>query len=197
MAKLYKHALSVSGQLFFCAAPIRLDAYDGCEFGCVYCFSRRRARRWASPGIHEASSQALAKRFERVKAGNLASALDEFLAERVPLQLGGLHDPFTPRESRRGVTRQLLEVLRIYEYPVLISTKGDIVVEPTYLALLKEMNVVVRFSAAGVADKFRASIDRRCSSYEYLLEKFRFCPTMGCQLVSEFNQFCQDSKKMP
>jgi len=125
----YKHAASVSGQVFFCAAPIRLDAYDGCQFGCVYCFSRRRARRWSNKGVHAANSKAFELRLKRVAAGNYLSALDEFLAMRVPIQLGGLHDPFTPREKSFGVTYQLLRILCDSNYPTLISTKGELVVD--------------------------------------------------------------------
>src|SRR5262245_40227297 len=147
----YKHAVSVSGQIFFCAAPIRLDAYDGCQFGCVYCFSRRRARRWASKGVHAANSKAFEQRLKRVAEGNYLSALDEFRAIRVPIQLGGLHDPFTPREKSSGVTYRLLRILSDFNYPTLISTKGELVADTQYVSLLRQMNVVVRFSAAGVA----------------------------------------------
>jgi DNA repair photolyase len=104
MTNSYKHAVSVSGQVFFCAAPIRLDSYDGCQFGCVYCFSRKRARLWSSDGLHEINPSTFNRRLLRVRAGLIASALDEFLAARVPIQLGGLQDPFTPREHHRRVT---------------------------------------------------------------------------------------------
>src|SRR5262245_12904917 len=175
----YKHAVSVSGQVFFCAAPIRLDAYDGCQFGCVYCFSRRRARRWASKGVHAANSKAFELRLKRVGAGSYLSALDEFLAMRVPIQLGGLHDPFTAREKSFGVTYQLLRILCESNYPTLISTKGELVVDTEYVALLQQMNVVVRFSAAGVAERFRAAIDRRCASFEKTLEKIATLTARG------------------
>jgi DNA repair photolyase len=171
MSSTYKHSVSVSGQVFFCAAPIRLDSYDGCQFGCLYCFSRRRARRWAAKGIHEAHTLAFKHRLDRVAAGRYASALDEFLAARVPIQLGGLHDPFTLREKESRVTYRLLCILRDSHYPTLISTKGDLVADPEYISLLREMNVMVRFSATGVAERFRAKIDRRCSSFNRTLEK--------------------------
>src|SRR5262249_43573645 len=119
MSNSYKHAVSLSGQVFFCAAPIRIDAYDTCQFGCIYCFSRKRSRLWASHGIHEANPLALRKRLDRVAAGVCASALDEFLKVRVPVQLGGLQDPFTPRESIRKISFKLLEVLRDEDYPTL------------------------------------------------------------------------------
>lgn len=175
----YKHAASVTGQVFFCAAPIRLDAYDGCQFGCVYCFSRKRARQWNTSGIHAASTDAFQKRLARVKAGDLASALDEFLAHRVPVQLGGLHDPFTARERDLGITHGLLTILRDYRQPTLISTKGDILLEDAYIGLLKEMDVAVRFSAAALPEAFRSSVDRRTDSYAITLKKIERLSRLG------------------
>ena len=167
----YKHAASVTAQVFFCAAPIRLDAYDGCQFGCVYCFSRKRARIWASDGVHAANAMAFRRRLERIQTGELASALDEFLAARVPLQLGGLHDPFTARERELGVTRELLTILRDHRQPTLISTKGNILLEEHYLGLLKDMDVAVRFSAATVPEAFRRRVDRSTDAFSTTLKK--------------------------
>ncbi len=171
--RTYKNAASVTSQVFFCAAPIRLDAYNGCEFACTYCFSRRRSRLWADSGVRRASDTAFAKRLDRVALGQIASALDEFLQRRVPIQLGGLHDPFTERERREGVTLKLLQSLKEHDYPTLISTKGDIVAEEPYLSLLNEMNVLVRFSASGVSEAIRDRIDRKCSGFKTTLKNIR------------------------
>lgn len=161
----YKHALSVTGQIFFCAAPIRLDSYDTCQFGCTYCFSRDRSRAWASKGIHQANPKALGLRLERVARGEWRSAVDEFLARRVPLQLGGLQDPFTPMEAELGVTRELLGVLRDHCYPTLISTKGSLPVSEPYLSLLEGMNVVVRLSAAGIPEPLRRAVEPKTEGF--------------------------------
>lgn len=161
----YKHSLSVTGQIYFCSAPIRLDSYDTCQFSCVYCFSRDRSRAWASKGIHQANPKALALRLERVARGEVRSAVDEFLARRVPLQLGGLQDPFTPMEAELGVTRELLSVLRDFEYPTLISTKGSLPISEPYLSLLAGMNVVVRLSAAGISEPLRRIVEPRSEGF--------------------------------
>lgn len=161
----YKHSLSVTGQIYFCSAPIRLDSYDTCQFGCVYCFSRDRSRAWASKGIHQANAKALSLRLERVARGEVRSAVDEFLARRVPLQLGGLQDPFTPMEAGLGVTRELLSVLREFQYPTLISTKGSLPVSEPYLSLLAGMNVVVRLSAAGIPESLRSIVEPRSEGF--------------------------------
>lgn len=167
----YKHAISITGQIFFCAAPIRLDSYDTCQFGCTYCFSRDRARAWASKGIHRANPVAFRKRMERVAQGEIASAVDEFLARRVPLQLGGLQDPFTPIEGELGVTCDILKTLRDFQYPTLISTKGSLLLTEPYLTLLSEMNVVVRLSAAGIPEHLRKIVEPRGGGFDATINK--------------------------
>ncbi|QNA86406.1 hypothetical protein G4G27_22295 [Sphingomonas sp. So64.6b] len=174
----YKHSLSVTGQIYFCSAPIRLDSYDTCQFSCVYCFSRDRSRAWASKGIHQANPKALALRLERVARGELRSAVDEFLARRVPLQLGGLQDPFTPMEAELGVTRELLSVLRDFQYPTLISTKGYLPVSEPYLSLLAGMNVVVRLSAAGIPESLRRIVEPRSEGFASTI---RILETLGAR----------------
>jgi DNA repair photolyase len=114
-----------------------------------------------------------------VRAGILASALDEFLAARVPIQLGGLHDPFTPREERDRVTYRLLEILSRYEHPTVISTKGKLAVGEEYLSLLQQMNVFVRFSAAGVSELLRPQVDRRCDTFPQTLNKIATLSSRG------------------
>jgi DNA repair photolyase len=176
---LYKHAASVTSQVYFCAAPIRLDAYDSCQFGCTYCFSRKRSRISASRGAHEANADAFAARLARVARGEIHSALDEFLQRRVPIQLGGLQDPFSPREKTRQVTFALLRALRDAAYPTLISTKGALFLEERYLSLLEEMNVVVRVSAAAISEDARRIIERGCDPYAETLKKFEILAQRG------------------
>lgn len=166
---VYKNDVSVSSQVFFCAAPIRLDAYNSCEFACTYCFSRRRSKMTASKGVKSANNSAFAARLKRIQNGRTASALDEFLEKKVPLQLGGLHDPFTNRENEYGVTLSLLTTLADHEYPTLISTKSDLPGSASYLSILKSMNVLMRFSAAAVPDVARPEIDRRCPDFNNIL----------------------------
>jgi hypothetical protein len=102
----------------------------------------------------------------RVSEGDCRSALDEFLARRVPLQFGGMQDPFSPMERIHQVTARTLDVLREYEYPTLISTKGALVADPDYVARLQGMNVSVRLSAAAIDERFRAAVERDCGAFD-------------------------------
>jgi DNA repair photolyase len=160
--KTYKHFATVSSQVYFCSSPIRLDSYNRCQFGCTYCFSRNRSLDTSLPGLKVANAVAFRNRLARIEQGCIQSAFDEFLASRVPIQLGGLQDPFSGLEKTHGTTLELLETLSRYNYPTIISTKSLLVSKEPYLSLLKTMNVLLRFSAAGVRDECRHKLELGC-----------------------------------
>lgn len=122
------------------------------------------------PGFRSANVCAFKARLARVSEGNLQSAFDEFLSSRVPIQLGGLHDPFSEIELTRRITLDLLTVLNEYDYPTLISTKSTLPTQAPYLSLLRTMNVLVRFSAAGITEKCRAVLEVGCARIDELMD---------------------------
>lgn len=175
----YKHFVTISSQLYFCSSPIRLDSYNRCQFGCVYCFSRNRATDTAVRGLKEANPLAFAKRLERVGDGVIRSALDEFLRQRVPVQLGGLQDPFSPMEGNKGVTLELLRILREFKYPTLISTKGGLFLRDEYWNELSGMDVYIRLSAAAVPETVRLKIDAGGDRFAKTLKKIAAIASHG------------------
>ena len=166
----YKHFATVSSQLYFCASPIRLDSYNRCQFGCTYCFSRNRSLDTSLPGLKIANAAAFKSRLGRIARGRIQSAFDEFLASRVPIQLGGLQDPFSGLELARGTTLELLNILTEYDYPTIISTKSTLPGKEPYLSLLKQMNVLVRFSAAGVREECRTKLEIGCPKIDNIFD---------------------------
>jgi DNA repair photolyase len=177
--KTYKHFATISSQVYFCSSPIRLDSYNRCQFGCTYCFSRNRSLDTSNPGLKIASAEAFEKRLARIAKGNIRSAFDEFLASRVPIQLGGLQDPFSGLELKHGVTLELLQILRSYNYPTIVSTKSALPAKEPYLSLLQSMNVLVRFSAAGVREECRKRLEIGCPSMDETLDTVSCLSTRG------------------
>jgi len=175
----YKHFVTISSQLYFCSSPIRLDSYNRCQFGCVYCFSRKRATDTSDSALRSANPSAFRSRLERIDRGIIQSALDEFLQKRVPIQLGGLQDPFSPIDGRKGVTLELLKILRDFNYPTLISTKGDLFLGGEYWTTLCDMQVYMRLSAAAVPEPKRSSIDAGAGSFATTLKKIETLSAAG------------------
>lgn len=117
-----------------------INAYRGCEHGCVYCYARpSHAFIDLSPGLD----------FEtRITfKPNAADLLRKELAKpgyRVqPIAMGTNTDPYQPVERRLGITRALLQVLLEHEHPVTITTKGGALErDHDLLAALAERNLV-------------------------------------------------------
>ncbi|VWX56810.1 PA0069 family radical SAM protein [Sphingorhabdus sp. 109] len=103
-----------------------INAYRGCEHGCVYCYARpTHAYHDLSPGL-DFESRLFAK-------PNAADLLRRTLAKPAyrpaSLAIGTNTDPYQPIEKRYRITRQILEVMLETLHPVVITTKSSRVVE--------------------------------------------------------------------
>ena len=111
-----------------------LNAYQGCEHGCIYCYARpTHAYQDLSPGIDFET-----KLFAKPTA---AALLRKTFAARgykpAPLAMGTNTDPYQPIEAQYGITREVLEVCLEARHPVTITTKSDRVLRD--LDLLTEL----------------------------------------------------------
>ena len=114
-----------------------LNAYRGCEHGCIYCYARpTHAYHDLSPGLDIET-----KLFAKPGAARL---LRETFAKRgykpTPLAMGTNTDPYQPIEARYRITRAVLEACLEARHPVTITTKSDRVMRD--LDLLAEMAVM-------------------------------------------------------
>ena len=111
-----------------------INAYRGCEHGCIYCFARPthafhdlspgldfETRLFAKPGAAELLRKTLSRPKYRPK----------------PIAMGTNTDPYQPIEGRYRITRSLLEVCLETRHPVTITTKSDRVLRD--LDLLTEL----------------------------------------------------------
>ncbi|HSV17380.1 MAG TPA: PA0069 family radical SAM protein [Casimicrobiaceae bacterium] len=101
-----------------------LNAYQGCEHGCIYCFARpTHAYHDLSPGI-DFETRILAK---PNAAALLRSALAKPGYRCSPIAMGTNTDPYQPIEREWKVTRSVLEVLCECEHPFTIVTKSAMI----------------------------------------------------------------------
>jgi DNA repair photolyase len=131
-----------------------INAYRGCEHGCVYCFARpTHAYHDLSPGI-DFETRLFAK-------PDAARLLRETLAKpgyrAAPIAMGTNTDPYQPIEDRYRITREILEVCLDTRHPVTITTKSARVVRD--LDLLSEL-ARLRLTAVGISV---TSLDPRLS----------------------------------
>ena len=120
--------LEISGKFLHCPLFLCIDTYEGCSFGCRYCFANPQHDR-QSRGIQQRKGirSALLTRWEKVLEGkNIGNPMIEYLVrKRHPIQLGASADPF-PRGIEKKVqnTRRFLAVCNSVKYPVYITTKN-------------------------------------------------------------------------
>ncbi len=103
---------------------LSLNAYRGCEHGCIYCYARpSHGYLNLSPGLDFES-----RLFAKPEAARLLRAeLAKPSYQCTPIALGVNTDTYQPVEREWGITRQILEVLAECRHPVSIVTKSALV----------------------------------------------------------------------
>lgn len=101
-----------------------LNAYRGCEHGCIYCFARSsHGYLNLSPGLDFET-----KLFAKPDAARLLRAeLAKPSYRCAPIALGTNTDPYQPIERDWKITRQVIEVLAECRHPLSIVTKSALV----------------------------------------------------------------------
>ena len=154
----YKYSIGITSQLPFCSVPFRLDIYNRCQFSCAYCFAKARGGHRGKSSMRVVNTDALAARLRRVGSGVIKSTVDEFFSRRIPLQIGGMSDPFSPVEAKTGAAFAVLKLMKKYNYPILISTSTRNQVRSDIDEILPELNLFYRVSVVGGDRRIRASL---------------------------------------
>lgn len=166
-----------------------LNAYRGCEHGCIYCYARpTHAYLDLSPGLDFET-----RLFVKPDAPELLRAE---LAKRnyrcEPLALGTNTDPYQPIERQWQITRRILELLIECSHPVTIVTKSALIERDLdLLTELSNRNLVQTFISittldAGLAGKMEpraATPKRRLEAIRRLNEAGVPCDVMVAPVI--------------
>jgi DNA repair photolyase len=140
-----------------------INAYRGCEHGCIYCFARpTHAFHDLSPGLD----------FETrlfAKPGGPALLRAELAKPHyvpAPLAMGTNTDPYQPIEREYGITRQCIEILAETRHPLMITTKSDRIVRDIDLLapMAAEGLVTVAVSITSLDGKIHQTLEPRAPS---------------------------------
>jgi hypothetical protein len=117
-----------------------INAYRGCEHGCIYCFARpTHAYHDLSPGLDFET-----KLFAKPDAAKLLrQELGKPGYSPRPIAMGTNTDPYQPIEAEWRITRSILEVLKETKHPFTITTKSDRVV--------RDLDLIAAVAAEGLA----------------------------------------------
>ncbi len=132
-----------------------VNAYRGCEHGCVYCFARpSHAYLDLSPGLDFET-----KLFAKANAAELLRAeLGKPGYVPQPIALGINTDGWQPIERDHGISRACLQVLLEARHPISIVTKGS--------AIMRDLDLLAELARHGLVNVFVSvtSLDNRLSS---------------------------------
>jgi DNA repair photolyase len=146
-----------------------VNAYRGCEHGCIYCFARpTHAFHDLSPGL-DFESRLFAK-------PDAPALLRKELARPgyrpAPIAMGTNTDPYQPIEAEWRITRSLIEVFRETDHPFSITTKSDRVVRDLDLIapMAKKGLVAVAVSITSLTPKIARTLEPRAPAPRKRLE---------------------------
>ena len=155
-----------------------VNAYRGCEHGCIYCYARpTHAYMDLSPGL-DFETKLFAK-------PNAAALLEKELGRRgyvpSPIAMGTNTDPYQPIEKRFAITRSLLEVMERTGHPVTITTKNfGVTRDIDLLARLAARElVVVNISVTTLDHRLARAMEPRASTPKRRLEAIRLLAQAG------------------
>ncbi|MBV7516252.1 PA0069 family radical SAM protein [Ensifer sp. ENS12] len=155
-----------------------INPYRGCEHGCIYCFARpTHAFMGLSAGLDFE-----AKLFAKPDAARL---LERELARpdyKVrPIAIGTNTDPYQPIEKEWRIMRQILEVLRDANHPVMIVTKSAMVTRDIdILAPMAEKGLArVGISVTTLDRKLARTMEPRAATPPKRLEAIRAIAEAG------------------
>jgi DNA repair photolyase len=142
-----------------------INAYRGCEHGCIYCFARpTHAFHDLSPGL-DFETKLFAKPHA---AALLRETLSRQRYKPKPIAMGTNTDPYQPIEGRYRITRQVLELCLEARHPVTITTKSDRVLRDLDLIgeLARQRLVAVAISVTSLDARLSGLLEPRAPAPE-------------------------------
>ncbi len=140
-----------------------LNAYRGCEHGCVYCFARpTHSFLDLSPGLDFET-----KIFFKSNATDLLR--EEFSKPNYnvkTISLGNVTDCYQPIEKHLGITRELLKLFLEYKHPVSLVTKSSLIERDLDLfeTLAKEKLIHIAITITTLNKKLAQNLEPRATS---------------------------------
>lgn len=140
-----------------------INAYRGCEHGCVYCYARPTHETFGlSCGI-DFETKIFAK---TDAAAILRKELGRPSWKGEPIMMSGITDPYQPIEKSLGITRGILELFAECAQPVSIITKNRLIVRDLDLLvdLAKKNAARVAVSVTSLDAGLSAKMEPRASA---------------------------------
>jgi DNA repair photolyase len=142
----------ITSEVLECSMPLTFDQYSNCGYNCAYCFSQYI--RGVGPGKDNYDDKnikaVIVEKFRDIFTLKKETPYSDYIRQKIPMQWGGLSDPFCPLEEKYGVGLEIMKILNELEYPVSFSSKSDLI--------LRDERYFNEFKKAGARWHYKASI---------------------------------------
>lgn len=112
-----------SNEVLDCAMPMTFDTYNLCSYRCLYCFSyyqRMHYDDYVKLNLRGVNAEKVKKIFTNPDDSQFGA----YVKSRIPMQWGGLSEPFDLQEKEIGITLELMKFFREIDYPISFSSKS-------------------------------------------------------------------------
>lgn len=155
-----------------------MNAYQGCEHGCIYCYARNSHEYWGFSAGLDFERRILVKK----DAPKLLEAqLKKKSWQAYPIVMSGNTDCYQPAEKKFEITRKCLQIFLKYKHPVGIITKNSLILRD--LDLLKELakdNLIsVNLSITSLSEETRMVLEPRTATIKKRLETVKILSENG------------------
>lgn len=130
-----------------------LNPYNGCEHACIYCDARSE-KYYLHPDL---DNVIIVKKNVKKKLDNRLKNARTLLPDVVAT--GGVCDAYQPAEIKYQNTRQILEILLKYKYPICLSTKSDLI--------LRDLDILSK-----IADDTYCTVSFTITTFDDKIAKF-------------------------
>ncbi|WP_299883905.1 PA0069 family radical SAM protein [uncultured Lacinutrix sp.] len=155
-----------------------MNAYQGCEHGCIYCYARNSHEFWGYSAGLDFERRILVKK-------NTPELLEALLKKKSwkanTIVMSGNTDCYQPAEKQFQITRQCLEIFLKYKHPVSIITKNALILRDLELvkALASDNLISVNVSITSLSEKTRRILEPRTATSTKRLETIKILSDNG------------------
>lgn len=146
-----------------------MNAYQGCEHGCIYCYARNSHEYWGFSAGLDFERRILVKK-------EAPLLLENYLKKKSwkaqTIVMSGNTDCYQPAEKKFRITRKCLKVFLKYKHPVAIITKNALILRDLDLlkALAQDNLIAVNISVTSLSEETRRILEPRTATIKKRLE---------------------------
>lgn len=153
-----------------CHYSFEIDTYGrGCFHNCVYCYAKDQLttyRYWNEPQPFPVDLAEIRKIFYTIFETDKPHKWRGIMEKKIPIRMGSMSDSFMWLDTKYGVTKEFLKILKYYKYPYVIFTRSDLVAHDDYIELLDRDLAAIQFSISGNNNSLTRQLEPGAPSYK-------------------------------